>query len=122
MTEQIVDAEGPTVSAARILIVDDEQRILDEYAYVLGQPAAQGEGQKALDDLEAELFGESEPVTDEPVLFDVIACRQGQDAVTAVEQAVRSNKPFSVAFLDVRMPPGIDGVTTAERIRALDPS
>ncbi len=122
MTNPIVQTEGNAVSAARILVVDDEQRILDEYAYVLGQPPALKEGQKALDDLEAELFGDREPASEEPVMFDVMTCRQGQDAVVAVEQAVRSNKPFSVVFLDVRMPPGIDGVTTAERIRALDPS
>ena len=124
MTDRIVETEGPSASAARILIVDDEQRIFDEYAYVLGQPAGPSEGQQALDDLEAELFGEDDPAEAgaEPVAFEVMTCRQGQDAVEAVEQAVRSNKPFSVVFLDVRMPPGIDGVTTAERIRALDPS
>ena len=122
MTNPIVQTEGNAVSAARILVVDDEQRILDEYAYVLGQPSALKAGQKALDDLEAELFGDCEPAAEEPVMFDVMTCRQGQDAVVAVERAVRSNNPFSVVFLDVRMPPGIDGVTTAERIRALDPS
>jgi PAS domain S-box-containing protein len=124
MTDRSVETEGPAVSAARILIVDDEQRILDEYAYVLGRPAVPSEGQRALDDLEAELFGQDEPAQagDEPIAFEVMTCRQGQDAIVAVEQALRCNKPFSVVFLDVRMPPGIDGVTTAERIRAVDAS
>ncbi len=124
MTKPAVDAEGSAVSAARILVVDDEQRILDEYAYVLGRPAAPSEGQRALDDLEAELFGQDElaEAVGEPMAFEVMTCRQGQDAIAAVEQALRCNKPFSVVFLDVRMPPGIDGVTTAERIRAVDSS
>jgi hypothetical protein len=50
MTSPMADADGSALSAARILVVDDEQRILDEYAYVLGQPAAASEGQRALDD------------------------------------------------------------------------
>jgi FixJ family two-component response regulator len=46
---------------------------------------------------------------------------QGLDGVTAVEKALADGDPFAVAFIDVRMPPGIDGKETATRIRALDP-
>jgi PAS domain S-box-containing protein len=122
MTNRMVETDGDAKPTARILIADDEQRILNEYAYVLGQLSPPKEGQKALEDLEAELFGETEPANDDALPFEVVTCRQGQEAITAVEQAVRINKPFSVAFLDVRMPPGIDGVTAAERIREIDPS
>ena len=70
--------------------------------------------------LESELFdapGKPEPaITLEPVL-----CRSGEDALAAVAAARREGYKFPVAFLDVRMPPGIDGVETAARIRALDP-
>lgn len=104
----------------RILIADDEQRILDEYACVLrGTPGAGVHD--ILKDLEADLFGASEleDAADNGT-FDVVLCRQGEEAVLAVKNALAAGNPFSVAFLDVRMPPGIDGVTTAERIRALD--
>ena len=37
-----------------------------------------------------------------------------------MEQSVREARPFAIAFLDVRMPPGPDGVYAAERIRMLD--
>ena len=46
---------------------------------------------------------------------------QGNEAVAAVERAVRDDRRFAVAFIDVRMPPGIDGRETARRIRAIDP-
>ena len=53
--------------------------------------------------------------------FDYVICRQGNEAVEAVENALKENAPFAVAFLDVWMPPGVDGIRTAEQIRALDP-
>jgi diguanylate cyclase (GGDEF)-like protein len=46
---------------------------------------------------------------------------QGLDAVAMVERALAAGEPFPVAFIDIRMPPGIDGKETARRIRALDP-
>jgi signal transduction histidine kinase len=48
-------------------------------------------------------------------------CQQGEQAVSAVKAAESEGRPFSVAFLDVRMPPGINGVETARAIRAIDP-
>ncbi|TGX50467.1 GGDEF domain-containing response regulator [Sphingomonas gei] len=68
----------------------------------------------------AELFGEKAPA--EPAL--AFACdhrMQGVDAVAAVAESLETGARYSVAFIDVRMPPGIDGKETARRIRALDP-
>ena len=53
--------------------------------------------------------------------FDLSMCSQAEEALDAVRKAVEEGKPFAVAFLDVRMPPGPDGVWLAEHIRALDP-
>ena len=52
---------------------------------------------------------------------DVSYHRQGEQAVAAVEAACAESRPFALAFLDMRMPPGIDGLETARRIRAIDP-
>ena len=105
----------------RILIADDEEQILDEYVRVLGGGAEAGVD-SALLDLEAELFGHA---TDRPLhreaAFALTLCRQAGDAVTAFEEALAARSPFAAAFLDVRMPPGPDGVVAAERIRRLDP-
>ena len=52
--------------------------------------------------------------------FDLVTCRQGDHAVAAVKHSIEENRPFSVAFVDIRMPPGRDGIWTAEQIRRLD--
>ncbi len=53
--------------------------------------------------------------------FILTLCGQAEEAVEAVGKAVEEGKPFAVVFLDVKMPPGRDGVWAAEQIRALDP-
>jgi diguanylate cyclase (GGDEF)-like protein len=47
---------------------------------------------------------------------------QGEQAVAAVESAMANREPFSIVFIDIRMPPGIDGIDAAKQIRALDPN
>ena len=46
--------------------------------------------------------------------FEITSCRQGDTAVAMVKQSIAENRPFSVAFLDVRMPPGPDGIWVAK--------
>ena len=103
----------------RILIVDDEPAMHDSYRRCFA-PAAGDDG--ALNAMAAELFGDDDSVAQAPdVTFDCIHHHQGLDAVAEVERAIADGTPFAVAFIDVRMPPGIDGKETARRIRALDP-
>src|SRR5690606_27732620 len=52
--------------------------------------------------------------------FTPTYCAQGQDAVDAVAASLESGERYAVAFIDIRMPPGMDGKATAKRIRALD--
>jgi len=104
----------------RILTIDDEQAILDAYRHIL-VPASDDQS-SALDALGDALFDtpdEAGVSNAEPV--EISYCRQGLDAVAEVEAAVAAGRPFQVAFLDIRMPPGIDGKETARRIRAADP-
>ena len=103
----------------RILIVDDEPAMHDGYRRSFaGQRSSTSD---ALDAMAVELFGDdrSGPIEDAPD-FALTHCDQGLDAVAAVERAIADGTPFAVAFIDVRMPPGIDGRETARRIRALD--
>jgi diguanylate cyclase (GGDEF)-like protein len=71
----------------------------------------------------AELFGSPNdaPAGGATSQLQLVHVTQGLDAVAAVEEAIGAGDPFAVAFIDVRMPPGIDGKETAARIRALDP-
>jgi CheY-like chemotaxis protein len=103
----------------RILIADDEPRILDEYLHVLANSREPDLHQRALIDLETELFGGND-VEGDRVSYELCCCRQADEAIISVEKSIRDARPFAIAFLDVRMPPGPDGVYAAEHIRKLD--
>lgn len=105
----------------RILVVDDDAAIIGEYLRCLGADFEPDAATATLGDLEKVLFGEE---TDErgAARFDVLSCNQGSAAVAAVRESVKSATPFSIVFLDIRMPPGIDGIEAASQIRALDPN
>ena len=106
----------------RILVVDDEQSILDSYRTVLVDTKAADDSMDEAQQLAAGLFGDvqgDQKSSDLPE-FDLLQCRQGDEAVEAVRTSIEKGNPFSVAFLDIRMPPGPDGVWTAEKIRQLD--
>jgi diguanylate cyclase (GGDEF)-like protein len=105
----------------RILIVDDEPDLLAEYDRVLGGADACRSVAPRLQALETELFGRPADAPPPPPPFEISCCLQGEDAVDAVRRGCRDGSPFAVAFIDIVMPPGIDGVTAAERIRAIDP-
>ena len=110
-----------TVAAPkRLLIVDDEPAMHDSYARSFAP--RRGAEEDALGAMAAELFGDDAPDAESDAeAFDLMHCHQGLDAVAAVEAALAAGTPYAVAFIDVRMPPGIDGRKTARRIRALDP-
>ncbi len=105
----------------RVLVVDDDALILDEYARCLGNDFEPDEATTTLTDLEKVLFGKE---TDErgAASFEVHSRAQGEAAVEAVKEAVEAGEPYSIVFVDIRMPPGIDGIEAAQRIRLLDPN
>ncbi len=103
----------------RVLIADDDEHILQAYREAFSDTESTQE-MRALDALAAELFEPSDSDDEEPH-FDVVACSQGDDAIALAEQAANDGHPFDVVILDVRMPPGIDGVEAGCQIRALDP-
>lgn len=103
----------------RILIADDDEHILECYQEAFGETDA-SDNMKTLDALDAELFDQEADIEDAPK-FDVVACKQGDDAISLARDAANDGHPFDVVILDVRMPPGIDGVEAGSRIRELDP-
>lgn len=111
-------SEGNGGEYIRILIADDDQHILDCYrdAFTASEPTGI---MRMLDVLDAELFDPDKDMREAPV-FDVTACSQGDDAVRLAKQAGREGQPFDVVILDVRMPPGIDGIEAGRAIRQMD--
>ncbi len=103
----------------RVLIVDDDEHILECYREAFGETVAT-DYMKALDALDAELFDPETDIEEMPK-FEIVACSQGNDAIGLAREAANDGHPFDVVILDVRMPPGIDGVAAGSAIRELDP-
>ena len=92
----------------------------DAYRRTLG--VSQGApARDALAAMASELFADRS-AQDRPAddMFRLDHATQGRDAVAMLQAALREGDPYRVAFIDIRMPPGIDGKETAKRIRALD--
>ncbi|MGZ0715332.1 EAL domain-containing protein [Pseudomonas palleroniana] len=99
----------------RILIVDDTASIHEDFRKIL---CAEAEGEKSLDSLEATLFGTSAPVRQ---AFVLDSAYQGQEALELVNKALAQQSPYAMAFIDMRMPPGWDGLQTIEQLWNVDP-
>jgi two-component system NtrC family sensor kinase len=102
----------------RILVVDDNPAIHTDFRKILcTKTAASAE---ALADAAAALFGGGTPDCDKAT-FEVDSAFQGEEALKRVVGALEEGKPYAMTFLDVRMPPGWDGIETAARLWAVDP-
>ncbi len=104
----------------RILVADDEPTLLDAYRTVLSDINPTVDADSAVTRLEAKLFGSKSKTVSLPT-YSPVLCRSGERAVDALRDLQREGQACPLAFLDVRMPPGIDGIETAVRIRAIDP-
>ncbi len=99
----------------RILVIDDSPAIHDDFRKILCSAGA-----STLDLAEAALFGES--TSKGPSLdFEIDSALQGKQGLELVEAALAEERPYAMAFVDMRMPPGWDGVETIERIWKADP-
>ncbi len=94
----------------RILVIDDNQAIHADVRKILC-PAVSNTA-VALDALEAELLGDSSAPVRPAADFVVESAYQGRDGLALVQKALAEGRPYAMAFVDVRMPPGWDGVET----------
>jgi signal transduction histidine kinase len=103
-------------SNQRILVIDDMPSIHEDFRKILSAAPAATE----LDAVEAALFDQTTRRPGDS--FELDSAYQGRDGVAMVETAVRSGLPYAMAFVDMRMPPGWDGVETIERLWRIDPN
>ena len=97
----------------RILIIDDNPSIHEDFRKILGPGDAKLAEQ--LDADEAALFGDTAGAARHRS-FQIDSAMQGQEGLEKVRAAVADDMPYAVAFVDVRMPPGWDGIETISRI------
>ncbi len=100
----------------RILIVDDTASIHEDFRKILACTDAPGD---SLSDAEAALFGT--PVSASLEHFFLDSAFQGREALDKVQAALDHDAPYAMAFIDMRMPPGWDGLETIERLWQVDP-
>jgi diguanylate cyclase (GGDEF)-like protein/PAS domain S-box-containing protein len=100
----------------RILIIDDNRGIHDDFRKILC-PADIASG---LDDMEKDLFGAA-PAASKREKYDLHSAYQGQEGLELVKRSLETGDRYALAFVDMRMPPGWDGVETIEKIWEVDP-
>ncbi|MHC4910486.1 MAG: two-component system response regulator, partial [Planctomycetota bacterium] len=99
----------------RILVVDDNEAIHDD----LRKALSSREVNQELDELEQVLFG-SNAKSDSAAKYEIDSAFQGEEGIKKVRTALEDADPYMLAFVDMRMPPGIDGVETIERMWRID--
>jgi len=104
------------LSNRRILLIDDMPSIHQDFRKILA-PALPT--RSALGASKAALFGDEVPPAEEP--FELDSAHQGQEGLERVRDSLRADRPYAMAFVDMRMPPGWDGVVTIEHLWEADP-
>ena len=107
-----------SVDKPRILVIDDNPSIHADFRKVLCEERF---ATTAIDAAERALFGDSTS-TEKQHHFEVNSAFQGQEGVAKVHHALQEGHPYDIAFVDVRMPPGLDGIETIPRLWIADPN
>lgn len=109
----------------KILIADDNKDIHDDIKYILDMSSVNKDEFEETKRLREELFGETDTGEETAaainVRYSIDDAYQGNEAVEMVRRARESGDPYSLIFMDVRMPPGMDGIKTIEKIWEIDP-
>ena len=99
----------------RILLIDDTPAIHDDFRKILVSHGSSAD----LDEIEAALFGAKQQAA--PVRFELDSAYQGEEGWNMLRASLEAGLPYAMAFVDMRMPPGWDGVETIERLWQTDP-
>jgi len=108
--------KSPAPMFHRILVVDDNRAIQEDFRKILGTDTAV----TAFEDEEAAFFGTASAEPSRQA-FDLDFASQGNEALEKVTAAIGASSRYSVVFMDVRMPPGWDGIETTARLWKVDP-
>ncbi|CAK0770958.1 putative PAS/PAC sensor protein [Gammaproteobacteria bacterium] len=105
----------------RVLVIDDDQELLKTYKMIF---SSSGSNEKKKTGLMAFADVDKKYLTDMDIStgdrFEVHIASQGEAGVQLARQFFDNDTPFAVAFIDIRMPPGIDGLETSQLIREID--
>ena len=102
----------------RILIIDDNPDVHRDFKTILLEEQANTK----LDSPDAKLFGRSACKSTPKNKYELDFASQGKEGHEKIKQALSQNRPYELAFVDMRMPPGWDGLVTIEHIWKTDPN
>lgn len=103
-----------------VIFIDDETDILESYKAIFNPPKTESKLKGLVEDFLGEQKEVDNDLFDE-VKFDVHIADQGLSGVEIIKNAIKNGQHFKIAFIDMRMPPGINGLETAKLIRAIEP-
>ena len=102
----------------RVLVIDDNRAIHEDFRKILADRTRAD----AIDATAAALFGGDDPSQSSArPKFELDFASQGQEGYALLQEAVKKDQRYALAFVDMRMPPGWDGVQTIEKLWEVDP-
>jgi len=102
-----------------VLVVDDNRAIHEDFLKILGGNAGSNSELLVAERL---LLGETAASASSPrPAFEIATALQGEEGVARVKQGLKEDRPFAMAFIDMRMPPGWDGLETVQHLWEVDP-
>src|SRR5262245_38888848 len=113
--------QSVNTEARRILVIDDNDAIHADFRKILSSTTNPSTSKLA--GAKAALFGDTPAESTAPAKanFHIDSALQGMEGLARLQAAVNEKKPYSVAFVDMRMPPGWDGVQTIQKLWDVDP-
>jgi signal transduction histidine kinase len=106
---------------SRVIVIDDYPDIFDLFCDIL----CRENDSHTLAEMESDLFGRNHyphPAGSSSMFnFELVYASQGQEGAERIRQACEEGNPFSLAFVDMRMPPGWNGIETVKHIWKIDP-
>jgi len=108
---------GDIVHNYRVLVIDDNKAIHEDYRKILNLNQSPSNAAS----MEDALFGQSSARPTHGINFHIDSAFQGQEGFDMAQKARESGDPYAVAFIDMRMPPGWDGLRTIRELWQVDP-
>lgn len=105
----------------KILVVDDQEDLRVQVARMLAEKSAGAEANSLLEQIRSRLNKQQDTRRrGTAITYQVDTAGQGQAAYELVKNSFTEHRPYALMFLDMRMPPGWDGLETAQRVRSID--
>src|SRR5580693_825559 len=101
----------------RVLVIDDNQAIHEDFKKILNTHKSTPGKMLEIEEI---LLGDK-PAQISFQDFQIDSAFQGREGLEKIEKSLQEKQPYALAFVDVRMPPGWDGIETAAKIAAADP-